>query len=117
MHRRTFLRKAASAALFGGSAIMAGSIPAAAQRYDRRIQIVNNSGWTIQTVNSTNVGRSDWGRDLLGSSVIRPGRSMIINVEDRSGYCRYDFRAVFSNGRHITRSGVNVCEVARWVIG
>jgi hypothetical protein len=115
--RKTIQVLAASAAVVGGAMVVASIDPAAAQRFDRRIQIVNNSGWTIRTINSTNVGRSDWGRDLLGSYVIRPGRSMIVNVEDRSGYCRYDFRAVFSNGRHVTRSGVNVCEVARWVIG
>jgi hypothetical protein len=115
---RKILALASSAALIAGVAMVVGSIdPAAAQRYDRRIQVVNNSGWTIRTINSTNVGRSDWGVDLLGSRVIRPGHSMIVNVEDRSGFCRYDFRAIFSNGRQITRSGVNVCEVARWIIG
>ena len=117
MHRRTFLRKAASAALFGGSAVMVGSLPAAAQRFDRRIEIVNNTGTTIRSVNSTNVGRTDWGIDLLGNSVIPPGRRMVINVEDRTGYCRYDFRAVFTDGRQVTRHGVNVCEVSRWIIG
>jgi len=117
MHRRTFLRKAASAALYGGGALVAGSLPAMAQRYDRRIEVVNNTSWTIETVNSTNVGRNDWGVDLLGRRVIRPGDSAIVNVEDRTGYCRYDFRAVFENGRQVTRRAVNVCEVSRWVIG
>jgi len=45
------------------------------------------------------------------------GDSAIVNVEDRTGYCRYDFRAVFENGRQVTRRAVNVCEVSRWVIG
>jgi hypothetical protein len=116
--RKTTLALVASAAVLGGAPLVAGSFDqAAAQRYDRRIEIINRTNLTIRTVNSTNVGRSDWGVDLLGNAVIPPGRRMVINVEDRSGYCRYDFRAVFSNGRQITRHGVNVCEVGRWVIG
>lgn len=116
MHRRTFLRKAASAALMGGSAVVVGSLPASAQRYDRRIEIVNNTRTTIRTVNATNVGRRDWGVDLLGNEIIPPGRRMVINVEDRTGYCRYDFRAIFTDGRQVTRQGMNVCELARWVL-
>ena len=115
--RKTVLGLMASAVVLGSAPFVVGSIdPAYAQRYDRRIEIVNNTGLTIRTINSTNIGRGDWGVDLLGDYVIRPGRSMVINVEDRTGYCRYDFRAVFSNGRQVTRRGVNVCEAVRWVI-
>ena len=114
--RKTLLALAATAA-FVGTPMVVGSIDLAhAQRYDRRVQIVNNTGMIIRTVQSTNVGRGDWGIDLLGDAVIPPGHSMVINVEDRSGYCRYDFRAVFANGHQIVRHGVNVCDVSRLII-
>jgi hypothetical protein len=115
--RKTVLGLVASAVVLGGAPFVAGSIdPAYAQRYDRRIEIVNNTGLTIRTVNSTNIARGDWGVDLLGRAVIPPGRSMVINVEDYTGYCRYDFRAVFADGRQVTRRGVNVCEAVQWII-
>jgi hypothetical protein len=115
--RKKALALVAAGIALGGASLMAGSFDqAAAQRFDRRIEIVNRTGMTIRTVHSTHVGRSDWGVDLLGRAVIPPGGRMVISVEDYSGYCRYDFRAVFSDGRRITRRGVNVCEIGRWII-
>jgi hypothetical protein len=118
MRKIVFALAAAAAVLVGGSMVAGFSDPAYAQRdrYDRRIEIHNRTGITIREVYSTNVGISTWGRDLLGDEVIPPGRMMMITVEDNSGYCRYDFRAVLTNGREVVSRGVNVCETVAWIV-
>lgn len=114
---RKFLALSAMAAVLAGGSLVAGSFDTVrADRFDRRIAVVNLTNVTIQTVNATNVGRADWGIDLLGQHVIPGGQTVVINVEDRTGYCRYDFRAIFANGNIVVRNRVNVCEVARWVL-
>ena len=40
------------------------------------------------------------------------GSSVDINFNDESGYCKFDFKAVFEDGDELVRQNVNVCEVA-----
>ncbi|WP_421952470.1 hypothetical protein [Pelagibacterium sp.] len=82
-----------------------------ADRYDRRVRIENFTSTTMTYFYASNVDRTTWEEDILGNSVLPAGRSIVINVDDGSGYCRYDFRAIFADGADLIRSGVNVCEV------
>jgi hypothetical protein len=119
MRRISLAIAAVAVVLAGGSMVAATFDPAQAQRrdrYDRRIEIHNRTGVTIREVYSTNVGRDDWGADLLGAEVIPPGRMMMITVEDNTGYCRYDFKAVLETGRQVQVRGLNVCEALEWVV-
>jgi hypothetical protein len=116
--RRALLVWAAIAALLFGGSILIGSVdPSHAQRdrFDRRILIVNESSVTVVEVYATNVGRNEWGHDLLRDD-IPPGRSREINVEDNTGYCLYDFRAVFNDGSTATRGRLNVCDAEEWTV-
>ena len=91
--------------------------PAGAQdRHDRRMYIVNESGRTIVYFHATNKGVRNWGRDLLGQSVIQPGQRWLFNFNDGTGYCVFDFRAVLDNGRAIERYGVNACREVSWSV-
>lgn len=85
-----------------------------AQSYNRQVRIVNNTSTTLVYFYASNVDRTTWEEDILGSSVVPSGSSVMINIDDGSGYCRYDFRAVFSDGSEMIRAGVNVCEVATY---
>ena len=89
---------------------------AVAQSRDRRMVIVNESPRIIREFYATNTGVNSWGRDLLGQSVIHPGQRYIINFDDGTGYCMFDFRAVLDNGRPVERYRVNVCEYVSWTI-
>jgi hypothetical protein len=85
-------------------------------RHDRRMVIVNETGRTIRTFHATNSGVTKWGRDLLGSEVIRPGQRYVFDFDDGTGFCMFDFRAVLDNGRPVERYRVNVCEYASWTV-
>jgi hypothetical protein len=85
-------------------------------RYDRRMVVINDSRYVIREFYATNTGVNVWGRDLLGSSVIRPGQRYIFNFDDGTGYCMFDFRAVLENGRPVERYRVNVCQYSSWTI-
>ena len=48
--------------------------------------------------------------------MIHPGQRYIVNFDDGTGYCMFDFRAVLDNGRPVERYRVNVCEYVSWTI-
>ena len=97
------IRLALSAAL-----TLATALPAAA--LDRRVRIINNTGFTIVEFYGSNTGSDTWEEDILGSDVLPSGSSVVINFDDATGYCMFDFRAVFDDGDVLERGGVNVCE-------
>lgn len=78
---------------------------------DRRVRIVNNTNFTIMEFYGSNVGSDSWEEDILGYDVIGPYSSMMINFNDGSGYCMFDFKAVFDDSDVLIRKKINVCEV------
>ncbi len=78
---------------------------------DRRVKIVNKTGFTIVRFYGSNKGRTSWEEDILGSDVISSGRSMMINFDDGSGYCKFDFKAVFDDGDVLIKKNINICEI------
>ncbi|WP_374248245.1 hypothetical protein [Thermomonas sp.] len=108
----TFLRSsilAASVAVVIGLAL-SGQADAA----DRRVRIVNNTSYTMVRFYASRVSSGSWEEDILGESTLRPGRSVRIDIDDGSGACVYDFKAVFSDGDAVIREGVNVCKVGEY---
>ena len=94
-----------------GAAICAASVlPAAA--LDRRVQIVNQTGYTIVEFYASNTGTDDWQEDILGADVLPSGSAVMINIDDGTGYCKYDLLAIFEDGDEVVKPDVNVCEVA-----
>ena len=89
---------------------LASALPATA--LDRRVEIINNTGFTIVEFYGSNTGSDSWEEDILGTDVLPSGSSVVINFDDASGYCKFDFRAVFEDGDVLERAGVNVCETA-----
>lgn len=94
------------------AAMMLGSVTAQAQNYNRRVTIVNGSSETMTYFYASNVDRPTWEEDIFGNSVLPAGYSVVVNIDDGSGYCLFDFRALFADGSEATQYGVNVCEVS-----
>jgi hypothetical protein len=95
---------------------LTAALPALAQTYDRKVTIVNNSGYTISYFYGSNVGTTFWEEDLLASDVLSNGASVVVNFDDTTGYCRFDLRAIFDDGTEIVQKDVNVCEIATFTI-
>jgi len=87
-----------------------------ADSLDRRVHIQNNSSYSMTKLHASNVRRTGWEEDMLGIGILAPGRQINVNIDDGSGYCHYDLKAIFSTGAEIIRWNVDVCAVKRWSI-
>jgi hypothetical protein len=99
-------KKAALAAVLS----VVAALPAAA--LDRRVTIINNTGYTIVNFFGSNTGTNSWQEDILGNDVLPSGSSVVINFNDGTGYCKFDFLAVFDDGDQLIKENVNICEIS-----
>ena len=79
---------------------------------NRRVRIHNNTGWTMLRFYASDSRVTDWEEDMLGRGTLAAGSSIMMNIDDGSGACLYDFQAEFTNGQVLTRFNVNVCQIA-----
>lgn len=94
-------------------ALMALSISSAAA-LDRRVQINNNTDYDIVEFYASNKGTNDWEEDILGRGILPAGHSVVINIDDGTGYCKFDFLAVFEDDDQVIARNNNVCELAEF---
>ena len=87
-----------------------------AQALNRWVTIENISGITMREFYASNRDQRTWGRDWFGPDVLPSGYERQFNLDDGSGYCVWDLKAVMSDGQEVTRMGLNVCEIGRWTI-
>jgi len=85
-----------------------------ASALDRRVQINNRTSFDIIEFYASNTGTADWQEDILGNEILPSGSSVMINIDDGSGYCKFDFLAVFDDGEQLVSSDNNVCELAEF---
>lgn len=78
---------------------------------DRHVRINNKSSYDIIEFYASNTGSRSWEEDILGSDILPSGSSVMINIDDGSGYCKYDFKAVFEDGDEAVSNDNNVCEL------
>ncbi|MEY4698161.1 MAG: hypothetical protein RIT14_2589 [Pseudomonadota bacterium] len=88
------------------------SLAQVAAAQDRRVTIINDTNYTIVEFYGSNTGESSWEEDILGQDVLPPGEDVVINFDDGSEYCMFDFRAVFEDGEELVEEGVDVCEIS-----
>jgi hypothetical protein len=96
-------------------AVTAAAASAPVQSRDgrnRRVRIHNTTGWTMLRFYASNTSRDDWEEDLLGDDVLANNASIVMNIDDGTGACMFDFKAEFTNGQNLIRNNVNVCEIA-----
>lgn len=83
-----------------------------ANALDRRVNIINETASDIMEFYASSVGVREWEEDILGPDILEAGASVVINIDDGTGYCKYDFMAVFDDGEEVIKSDVNVCEIS-----
>lgn len=99
---------------FIAATILALTMATSAFAEDRRVLIVNNTGFTMVEFYGSNVGSDSWEEDILGFDVLPSGTSVNVNFDDGSGYCQFDFKAVFDDGDVVTAKRINICEIGRY---
>ncbi|WOI30772.1 hypothetical protein [Sulfitobacter dubius] len=78
---------------------------------DRKVTIVNKTGYTMEEFYGSNTGTSDWQEDILGEFALPHGDSIEVDFDDGTGYCVFDFLAVFEDGDKVHEEDINICSV------
>lgn len=84
----------------------------AASAADRKVDIINETGLTMSEFYASSTGTENWEEDILGADIMEPGDTFEIDIDDGSGACQFDFKAVFTNGSSHVRRNVNVCKIS-----
>jgi hypothetical protein len=70
---------------------------------------------TIAEIYISRVGAQLWNVDLLGTDLLAPASSVLVNIDDGAG-CRLDLKTVLDDGTTQIHRNVNVCDVERYTI-
>ena len=95
-----------------GAAIATAISVAPAFAEDLVFMLDNQSSGAIKEFYASPVGVVDWEEDILGDDVLANNASIVMNIDDGTGACMFDFKAEFTNGQNLIRNNVNVCEIA-----
>lgn len=88
------------------------AVPAAAA--DRHVDIINKTGMSMKHFYASVMSADSWEEDILGKDILEDGETFDADIDDGSGKCKYDFKAVFENGTSLVQRGINVCEVSTY---
>lgn len=81
------------------------------QAEDRQVRVVNETSHTLVSFYASNILRPGWKEDIFGLDTLAPGHSMRVNIDDGTGYCWFDLKALFADGSEEVRYAVNVCKI------
>jgi hypothetical protein len=79
---------------------------------NRKVDIINETGRTMTEFYASATNADDWEEDILGADIMEPGDTFEIDIDDGTGACRFDFKAVFTDGSSHVRRNVNVCSIS-----
>ena len=97
------------------AALFTGVKSASAQDYG--INIINDTGTTIEYFYYSACRDTNWGPDRLGrQEVIRDRQSRFFDMHDGIRNCCRDMRAKLVNGATRQRMGVDVCSETQWLV-
>lgn len=112
MTTRLFTRAALLRASLALTALVAGlAFVGDASAADRRVRIINDTSVDMREFYASNVDTSSWEEDILGKSLLPAGSSVMINIDDGTGACLFDFRAIFVDGDVLEDDSINVCQI------
>jgi hypothetical protein len=100
--------------LFAAAAICLLAAPAEA--HDRRIMVINHTDEALVGLYASNTGEDVWKYDMLGGDTLGPHEQIVADLNDNSGYCKYDLLAVMKDGSRAEKYGINACVRVQWDI-
>lgn len=95
----------------------AGSQAQSGDNRNRVVDVRNESSLPIFHLYISNVSNGGWGPDQLEIfQTIGVDRYRTFNMDDGSGHCLYDIKAVLSDGREAVTRRFNVCANDTWTV-
>ena len=102
-------------ALFGTLGLVLSSTAVfASDGYNREVTIYNDSSYDIYYFYGSRTTTSDWEEDILGSDILPAGTSVLIDFDDGTGECDFDFKAVFEDGDEAYGWNQDVCSISHF---
>src|SRR5258708_7488967 len=75
--------------------------------------LYNATGYTIDKVYVSAVGKATWGSDVLGADQLEDGSKVDIAFKSGTSACSYDLKVVYTDDDTATWSNVNLCELSK----
>lgn len=82
-------------------------------KHDRRVIILNERSSDMMRLYASRTTTGDWEENILASP-IRAGSQLLINFDDGTGACTFDFRAIFKDNLSAHMWNINVCRESYW---
>jgi len=81
---------------------------------NRHVDIINATGKTMAEFYASATNTEDWEEDILGSDTLANGEVFDVDIDDGSGACKFDFKAVFTDGTSHVRRAIDVCTISQF---
>ena len=85
----------------------------AANAADQDFTLYNATGYTIDKVFVSAVGKSTWGSDVMGTGTLGDGEKVDITFKSSTSACNYDLKVVYDDDDTATWNNVNLCELSK----
>lgn len=96
--------------------LLTGATGPPAYGLERHVLVANDTRQAIVEIYLSDAGAESWQQDVLGSDFLPPGNSVLVDVDDRNGQCRFDLKTVLDDGTNLIRRGVDVCRAEGYAI-
>jgi hypothetical protein len=80
---------------------------------DRRVMVINDRTADMLRLYGSRTTTGEWEENIL-LVPIRIGQKRVIDFDDGTGACLFDFRAVFKDDLTVHRWSINVCREEAW---
>jgi hypothetical protein len=91
--------------------LIACVIAVSANAADRNVDLINKASKSIKGLYASRVSVNSWQENIVKGDPIKPGETQTVDVDDGSGACKFDFKAVFTDGSEAVNENVDVCQV------
>jgi hypothetical protein len=85
-----------------------------AQAAERNLTLVNQTRFAIEEFYAANVSREEWGDNRIAGEPLAAGASVRVDLDDGTGYCLFNLRAVFEDGEVVDKESVDICDAGRF---
>ena len=85
----------------------------AANAADQDFSLFNETGYTIDKVFVSMVGKKTWGSDVLGKDQLEDGNKVNIVFKDSNTACHYDLKVVYTDDDTAVWSDLNLCDLSK----
>lgn len=80
---------------------------------DRRVVIINDRTSDMLRLYGSRTTTDSWEENII-IAPIKSGSKRVINFDDGTGACTFDFRAIFRDNLTVHKWNINVCREEYW---